>query len=711
MSIPGQLPPMFISSGENGLMPSDKEGDLASEAEQYFLDKGVLLPPDQRAQFLARIREMAGQIHDRINEMRQGGSSAEAIKRESEALFTQLTSTGDRFLAETERFFLKRTEQDHNFDLFDKRLKNMKLELSGFVAPAPSQSRDFGAMLELARKDRVEGSIAIARAGAFAVEGATTLVVEGAKLVVNGACNQNFLTKKACEVIGEQGKEMAKFAVRDFQVVGQEFCEQFPGACRAMGSWTSVTNDALPQALESQFGIPREIGEQYSKDAFTLGTTFLAFTPTLKLSGAFRGTVEAIKDVQGCVWETVFCKGKNVLNGFIDGRSVKQVSKAISKPSSELGYEGLIDFQGRMDKVAERLKDYSSGTKANAAAQFAESLPRLNPEPFVIEDSKKVLPLIAQGRSGSSVYFVKHDGLETLYVVKNFPALAAPNGNFAKEIVAYETLKGLKLKNLDFPRMLKVGKHKALEGNYEQGLLAMTPIRGKSLAVIFDEISVLERGSQLRNEALFSFQAPMEKAGKALAEIHRKSYQTVAPSTHFISQDMEVIRGLYDITKPELQKLNIRYTLTESQVAKRLQNFKQNSGGASFVHGDAHLPNFFWDEKMSKLAAIDTSTLTESFNARLQPIGAPVKDCAQWDAMLGRYGSREGFTSEEIASLRQSFHRGYKQEFIHHHSEEARQFYELYWGLRRLNNILKSKEISLEEAKEVVKQLNALGRK
>jgi hypothetical protein len=161
MTIDG-LPLTFFFPGEDGMPVPPMEGDVVSQAEKYFMARANLLPTDQRARFLARVRDMAGQILGRIQEMRQSASSADEIRIESETLFNQLKSTGDKFLAETELFSQARVEQNRKFDSFDQRLQNMKLELSRFAPPPPTKSVDFAAILAAGRKAKMVEYVALA---------------------------------------------------------------------------------------------------------------------------------------------------------------------------------------------------------------------------------------------------------------------------------------------------------------------------------------------------------------------------------------------------------------------------------------------------------------------------------------------------------------------------------------------------------------------
>ncbi len=631
------------------------EDDLINEAEAYFIENANKLPSDQRSQFLALIREMAGEIINRIKDMRQGSCSAEAIKRKSETLFTQLKSTGDRFLAETEQYSQMRIAQGSSFEQFDQRLQNMKLELSGFVAPASSKSRDFGAMLELARKDRVEGSIAIARAGAFVVEGATALVIEGAKLVVEGACNQNFLTQKACEVIGEQGKEMAKFAARDFQVVGQEFCNQFPGTCRAIDKFVSVETNALPQVLESQFGIPREVGMQYSRDSFTIGLTLLPVPPILK---GFKKSTKVVQAVPkeyipamrtplvlvkgGAEADAGMCFYK--LNATIQDLARKHSFETINPPMAFLLEKNLTELSGQIPDLGRAIQKLSN-------PQCALAPHRALLKDIIGKDNAQI-QLHYENGFGDKVYRVR-EASNPLIV------LESDSEKILKTFIGMHHVKALQLKHAEVPRPVAVGKHS--DGYF----MAMSDL-GESFSEMMERLNFNTMNSVQRYHEMNKMRDKLHDAGVAYGELHSKNAVLIPPSqpmhqefSRYIKDQISDLKCAY-----EAEHISVNPDLVTQSYKEILQRHPVMIGMAQ---GDPHLGNITWNRATNKVGFIDFEFFTHNLTVGRQPRAFPVVEYATVLADIVGHGEKLKLSKQEITLLTSAFKKGYKSKSLGEH--------------------------------------------
>lgn len=678
----------FPSSDPDLLLPVSKDAKQAIEEVEKDVEVILKLGKERLgsryAAFQAYMRKASAAIAETTVELlRENGefSRVDAVTKAGREVLLSTASSFDRETLSYEAVkAVVQSSRQQNRDAVQEMTKSF-----GRINVQEKLNED---PLWAYKRDKIAQNMAVAQISAFVAEQMgefTKWFLKNSFGCLPGHRNEHF-----CRNTLNFAKELGKGAL-----AATGLKEPLKRAVTAI----TTTPEPLVQELGGQFGFSREQAEQYYQNGL-IHMANLVLPPALKLAGVgARGAWHETNAFGKSIW-TGACSKVNQLQ---DKRGVTVLIKALEANSIE--FEGMIDFASRMQQVAYRVKDYSTGTQKKSVAQFIETLPG---GPAFVQDSARVLPKIAQGRSGASVFFVGHDDLAPLFVVKTFPAMATPNGKFAREILAYETYKNLQMTHLDFPRLLKVGKYKATEGIHEHGLLAMTPVKGESLAITFDAIA--KTTGEARLEGLRAFTFPMEKAGRALAELHRKSLQSTPVATQFMCEEIEALRALHTVVLGEARNIGIELTFSDASLTKTINGFKYNSGGASLVHGDAHLPNFFWNRETKTLTAIDTSDLVNSLNHALQPIGAGVKDYIQWNEMLRRYGASTGISSNEVEVLKKAFQKGYKEEFGYFHTQEAIHFYEVYWRMRSLGGIFSSKAPSLEEAREVISQLNKLAK-
>ncbi len=390
------------------------------------------------------------------------------------------------------------------------------------------------------------------------------------------------------------------------------------------------------------------------------------------LMGAAAGMgVKAFKGVKAAA--------KPAIKATKDAYETRKFAKLISKPAAGETSSALIPVFTRMKAAAANIKQY---TNPDA---FLRDLPKSSHTTYQLRDTQNLLPEIARGRSSSQVYFVFENERPCSLVVKDFPGLISGHSQFANTLIAQNKLNAMRLSHFDYPALKKIGQYLPEGTAYKHGLLLMSQAKGKSLVQWLHEVKQLPLGNPLRAEYLAQFRQPIEKTGRGIAELHRKSLTDIPPPAAFIEQECQKMLDFFLGVEQKLQSHGLSLAFGKTEMETLIAQFKKNPGYAACSHGDVHFPNFIWDANSLKITAIDTGSLARSLNAQGRPIGIPATDLAQMKVSIEYYGRGINLSHEEISLLQKAFYQGYAKELnIAMHSPEALKFYDVYWNLLTL---------------------------
>lgn len=356
-----------------------------------------------------------------------------------------------------------------------------------------------------------------------------------------------------------------------------------------------------------------------------------------------------------------------------DSREINQIVSTLFREATKGSMETFSVKPG-MSLVSKNMTVFKSEHEfANALAQNVE-----------LKNASEVLPSVARGRSGSSVYFVQRGDQSLPIVIKDFPGLVAPHSRFAQEIVAYNILRDLHLNYLELPQLLKVGKILPGNSEYFRGLLAMTRVPGKSLAETLEKQTILrgvDRTIQLQENYIAS-----NAIGKAIGELHGRTVVSLIPSEQVMHLHANRIRHFFQTAEQTLKTNGFTFAFKANDIEAMISDFFKNPGKAGLAHGDAHYGNFIWDSQRQKLAAIDTGSLSQLLNKQGKPAGIQAQDVAGLQVTSEFFARRTGLSEAEVAELKLQFIKGYSnQSALNAHSIEGMRFYECYWRLFVLN--------------------------
>lgn len=249
-------------------------------------------------------------------------------------------------------------------------------------------------------------------------------------------------------------------------------------------------------------------------------------------------------------------------------------------------------------KIMASVRDYGSAQNLDIlVAKFVSSALSLDPATHQIYDSKKTS---LSGHSTDKVFFVKDRQGTLRFIVKVFASPDLPSGKFLPELSGIALLQKLQLPHVEPVAPIAVGK--CLCGQERYGLLLESSSPGKRCDML------------------------------VLACKWRDEYRS-----------------------GRLQKLERMF----AQIGTGLKELHDEKDGHSFLHGDAHLQNIFYDESREKIVLIDLARLHHSVDILGKPIASGRYDILRLRASLKQCA--EGVLSEqETARFLQIFMDAYQ---------------------------------------------------
>lgn len=201
--------------------------------------------------------------------------------------------------------------------------------------------------------------------------------------------------------------------------------------------------------------------------------------------------------------------------------------------------------------------------------------------------------------------------------------------------------------------------------------------------------------SPLKELAEFTDITSIEKAyylvGKALKEIHSRQ-KIAATSAKFAEKIKPYDNRMEECFKSlgsRLQSIEVDFLRAIYKNAR--QRFEKQQGELTFIHGDANAGNFLVDLEKETVVIVDLSTFE---------CGYPGRDAQQ--VMAGLYYQQvvRDISEEYIDRACVKFLEGYQyQDLI---TEEAWEFFDIYWKIRIINSYLGTMKSNLHDKAETL---------
>lgn len=339
----------------NPLEPQSIE-ELENEVVDALDREADRLPFDRRQQFLAGVRQHAGDILKFLDQMDREGATKIHVHNTALMLFSELRAIGERLASATDLNDQQFSREMSTYEPFKKFQLNLRELVPAQENPVPS----FMDLMARAQKANAEMNIrqnmAIAQMIAVPVNAATDLAIEGVK----GWCHSNPANEAMCQAVEWGAKKLGQAATAQFQ-------ETFPVTAKSIQNFFSKEHHALAHELNHQFGTPVEEGKQYASNSLVATMTLLPVPPVVKFAG--RLVPQAAK--------TSFA-GRS---GFIVG-ALQQTG---SYERARIFYQEIADRVFAFNVTSLKIGDVEIGASLNALKTIKATVLELNAKEVLVQ--------------------------------------------------------------------------------------------------------------------------------------------------------------------------------------------------------------------------------------------------------------------------------------------------------------------------------------
>ncbi len=336
--------------------------------------------------------------------------------------------------------------------------------------------------------------------------------------------------------------------------------------------------------------------------------------------------------------------------------------------------------KGVLEAVCANLVSYESDSLENGIRQFLQDTPSLEVLDFDIID---VHTTEFFGKSKDILFLIKDYSGQLCYVVKAFRKPQTLESRFLQEISAIDLMQQLKL-----PGVVPIEQYAfALcnENNNAWGLLLESVACGKRLDQYVYDVGREEIGSDKRTENFEIAKRAFKRMGISFAHLHstHASSLTSVPSSLLGKCDVK----LAGVLSNEFIMKELSKRITISDFLNYVEEVKNTTLSVTFyytyVHGDAHLGNIFYDEAKDSCCFIDLAGMHRSIDIQGQPILHGTIDVVRFEDSL-RFKANNLLTEEEVKALHISLYEGYEEAGGQIPDERLFCFYNMYVKIRRL---------------------------
>lgn len=333
-----------------------------------------------------------------------------------------------------------------------------------------------------------------------------------------------------------------------------------------------------------------------------------------------------------------------------------------------------------LNTACDALTTYFSISIESGVKQFLEETLSLKVDDFDLVDVRETDFF---GKSEARVFLIKdHTGV-LLYVVKAFLYPRTLDSRFLQEISAIDLIQQLSLPDVDPIQQYAFAL--CQDGEEEWGLLLESPAKGKRLDQYVYEVGHAEAGSETREQMMHRAAKAFNQVGAAIAHLH-------APHAATLTSIPPILVAKCDLKLADV--LNNPFVVKELEKRMALEEFAEFVGRIksealsvplyyTYVHGDAHLGNIFYDEAHDSCTFIDLAGSHRSIDLHAQPILYGAIDLVRIEDSL-RFKADGLLSPREIGALNATFNEGYAQAGGELPDDRLMAFYHMYVKLRRL---------------------------
>lgn len=268
-----------------------------------------------------------------------------------------------------------------------------------------------------------------------------------------------------------------------------------------------------------------------------------------------------------------------------------------------------------------------------------------------------------QGLSGDHILFIYDNASKPCMVVKVF---CGGVGDIKSEVKALRMIKEFHLPLVEVPELC-----------FERAsFIAMSPAPGTPLS-----------------RMMKMSPAAVRLTARACRQLHLFQRQ---PAKELTLSQLAIFEEAIDKVLSRLKtKSEFPFDLAQLKSCWQVisERFRQNPGHFSYTHGDPNPGNFIVDVANERVTFVDLSLFTRSVASDQSPCGFAYNEFIEALSSISIVGKKMGLSDSEIEKIQMTFREEYTfclpKDFA---TTEAIDYFDSYWLLREINNLLKQYE-------------------
>lgn len=578
------------------------------------------------------------------------------------------------------------------------------------------------------KRTKIDESMAAAHLASSAIHAVGYVVTEPivltAKMVGKATekiCNSTPMTKRACRVITETSQSIARPVIKIGRRVMQD--SGISNIAKRMHQAYVYTRDHhLPQQLEKDFLIPREVTSQYVSDSLVLSLCAvpipipIRYAPRSikseigrrKMNTLSQLTAQerwnhkewisippirlSLEDAMAIDTQKIARDIYQILNR--EGRNQSQIL-------SRVGYvidSQMCQIEGILPNFDKMLPNFTDNQRWLWAIKN-------NHPSFLKQTEYPMEAVIQQFHDKPNIHLLTAD--KHAFIIKRTPG---SEDEIVKEFIGIDFLKSLQLKHLHTPEAIALGMTQNAGW-----FIAKTYLPGNT----FEEIAKTIGNQPLesvRDRLLNDFMIASHKAGKAVGEFQSKGLVYPGEPLSLMRKKefhIDSFRDKLEDTNKILRDISasrIKDTRRLKTIIKRYEEAPEN---LSYGFGDIHMSQYTWSNTAQHpltFGWVDPPFVVYSFDLSRRPLTSATHEYYQFLNLFDAGGIEHGLRPEEISALKRNFTLGYHSEYQGKISQGTDQFFNIYSAMETIYDLadgtLVGKQIDEKILAKLIKNLN-----
>lgn len=279
---------------------------------------------------------------------------------------------------------------------------------------------------------------------------------------------------------------------------------------------------------------------------------------------------------------------------------------------------------------------------------------------------------LSEGLSGDPLYLIKNKEGRLLFIVKAFTGNRDTLQSFSAIMTASNFLYSLNLKQFTFTQPIAFIHLKRDDAH--ACLVAMEAAEGQSLI------------SMIKSRSVENSLKAAAKLGKALAELNCIQSPNAANfSPYYLEKELLWFTDCVKAISQDPNRFPLNSTSLTESFFRKWKNVLDMPSPFSYIHGDAHPGNVFFNAETGVLTLTDFDRLVYSIDPQKAPAGPSGFEFVFARQSLKFSATAHHFSPEEIEKLDEAFVKNYKEGMGNKFpSQEVLDYYTALFWMRKV---------------------------